>query len=136
MGVKLNPPIVDSKSPAQVSLIGITIPFVMNKSVGWADFDSVVMILKTVQTNQQLAILECTRDSLYVKDGVYQAYFESNKNLPLLIGQYYKVQLAYKSAGVVGFYSGVTTFKFTSRPEVTIQQLDTSSSNIHFYNYR
>ena len=135
MGVKLNPPIVDNKSPAQVSLIGITIPFVMNKSVGWADFDSVVMILKTVQTNQQLAILECTRDSLYVKDGVYQAYFESNKNLPLLIGQYYKVQLAYKSAGVVGFYSGVTTFKFTSRPEVTIQQLDTSSSNIHFYNY-
>jgi hypothetical protein len=34
----LSPPIVENKSPAQITTTGISIPFLMNKTVGWEDF--------------------------------------------------------------------------------------------------
>jgi hypothetical protein len=39
--IRLNPPIVDNIIPAQVSKEKLTIPFMMNRSVGWADFDKI-----------------------------------------------------------------------------------------------
>lgn len=135
--MKLNPPVVENKSPAQTNVNGIMIPFQMNRSVGWADFTQVVALIKTVQTNSHVATLYCNKEALYVKNGVYQGSFSNGSALPFKIGQYYKVQLAYKGTdGVVGFYSSTTTFKFTSSPTVTIQNLTTGATpNIHKYDY-
>jgi hypothetical protein len=54
MADKLNPPVVESKTRAQCrgkdssSPILISIPFLMNKSVGWSQFDFIALELKTV----------------------------------------------------------------------------------------
>ena len=135
--MKLNPPVVENKSPAQTNLNGIMIPFQMNRSVGWADFTQVVALIKTVQTNSHVATLYCNKESLYVKNGVYQGSFSNGSALPFKVGQHYKVQLAYKGIdGAVGFYSSTTTFKFTSSPTVTIQNLTNGATpNIHKYDY-
>jgi hypothetical protein len=57
---------------------------------------------------------------------MYWGHFESNltdvdgnkKSLPLLVGQHYKIQIAYSYQGSIGFFSNVSTFKFTTDPTV------------------
>jgi hypothetical protein len=52
------------------------------------------------------------------------------------VGQYYKIQIAYKrTGGSIGFYSSAATFKFTSHPTLTIQGLDAEKENNHIFNY-
>lgn len=136
MGMRLNPPIVENKTIAQCNPNNLSIPFLMNRSVGWADFDSVNLVIKTVQSNTELLTLNCLQESLTLKDGKYWGAF-SNGNKPhnLQIGQYYKAQLAYVKNNEIGFYSTVTTFKFTAEPSVLIQKLDTRLTNIYSYTY-
>jgi hypothetical protein len=109
----------------------------MNKSVGWSDFDSMVLLIKTVQTNSTIGTLTCEKDHLYIKDGCYYASFLTTATVKskLKIGQYYKIQLAYKNGGTVGFYSTVATFKCTAKPRVEIKNLNLGEINIHTYTY-
>jgi hypothetical protein len=55
MDRKLNPPIIENIIPAQSNLYGIMVPFVMNKSVGMAEVKSIKALIKTVQTNTEIA---------------------------------------------------------------------------------
>ena len=139
METKLNPPVLDSKTIAQANAASFSIPFLMNKSVGWEDFDSVSLQIKTVQSNKELVTLTCERDSLLFNKGKYWGTFinlDENKQKLFQVGQHYKAQLAYVRNNNVGFYSTVTTFKFTSNPTaVKIQNLTDSGSNIHVYSY-
>jgi hypothetical protein len=48
MGIRLNPPIMENIIAAQTHLNQLTIPFSMNRSVGWEDFKAVQLIIKTV----------------------------------------------------------------------------------------
>ena len=137
----LSPPIVENKSPAQITSNGISIPFLMNKTVGWDNFEYIALILKTVQSSTQLAFLTCEKKSLVYKDGKYWGNFQytENNHPTLKIGQYYKVQLAYGNGDIedknIGFYSNTTSFKYTSEPIVYIQNLEVSNINRHLYNY-
>jgi hypothetical protein len=45
---KLNPPLIGSKTIAQKNADTLIISFLMNKSVGWSDFDEIVLMIKTV----------------------------------------------------------------------------------------
>ena len=135
---RLNPPMVENIIAAQTHLNQLTIPFSMNRSVGWEDFETVQLIVKTVQTNVVLATAECNKNSISKKDNIYQAIFVKDDNFPLQIGQYYKIQLAYiNKSNEIGFYSSAATFKFTSSPEVIIQGLDDTDNflNPHTYDY-
>jgi hypothetical protein len=58
----------------------------MNKSVGWADFSSIIAIVKTVQTNSLIATLECAKGSLYLKNGIYYANLSGTKTQKFKIG--------------------------------------------------
>jgi hypothetical protein len=52
------------------------------------------------------------------------------------VGQFYKVQIAYKSTtGVVGYYSSIAVIKYTSKPTLTINSLNTTDLNSHLYTY-
>ena len=135
MGNKLNPPVLDNKAIAQSNPYSISIPFLMNRSVGWADFDSVCLIIKTVQSNKILTTLSCAKESLVFKDGKYWGAFNNSNPQLFKVGQHYKAQMAYKAAGEIGFYSQVTTFKFTSKPTLSIQKLALDKPISHFYNY-
>lgn len=137
MGVKLNPPITDTQSPAQCDKTKITIPFRMNKSVSTVDFDKMSLMVKT--TSSSTVLFSCTTtNSPVLKNGYYEISFtinDSDQN-KLTEGQYYKAQIAYVGTDdVTGFYSNATVFKFTKEPTVTIKNLDTEQNNIHFYEY-
>lgn len=138
MGVKLNPPITNTQSPAQCDKTKITIPFRMNKSVSRADFDQMSLMVKT--TSSSIVLFSCTTTNLPVlKNGYYEISFPINTSYQnkLIEGQYYKAQIAYvsKTGGITGFYSNATVFKFTKEPTVTIKNLDAEQNNIHFYEY-
>lgn len=137
MEIMLNPPIVANKIIAQDNASNLKIPFLMNRSVGMKDFTHVIMIIKTVQSNTLLTAtpLECTQESLYLQDGNYWAVFNNPYANLLKVGQYYKIQLAYKNNNGIGFYSTVSTFKLTNTPSLTIEQLSIGSVNAHSYTY-
>lgn len=148
MGIKLNPPIVDSKTVAQDEIKGLKIPFLMNRSVGWGNFIALHLIVRSVQSNRDIITLRCDKEGIYIKNGCYWGTFRHYKtvggvqqiqDLPLKTGQTYKAQLAYISTdGIVetiGFFSKVTTFKFTHSPVVYIKNLETNVLNAHTYTY-
>lgn len=142
MAKKLPPPIVDNKLAAQTSTSEITVSFLMNNSVGWEDFDNMFLTLRAIQSNDQLLILNCTKDAIIYKDGKFWVTFTLNpsiegqgKDFNFQVGQYYKVQIAYSLGGIIGTYSDIATFKFTSVPQVTIQNLSEVMPTVHFYTY-
>ena len=58
-----------------------------------------------------------------------EAFFTINETL-LTIGQYYKIQLAYKDQNdEIGYYSSVGIIKYTSQPTVKIKPLNEGGSN-------
>ena len=137
--VKLAPPIIESKIAAQAESQGqqrIVVPFLMNRAVGWSQFYSVKILIKTVQSSNVVASYECKKDALIFKDGKYWATFTTGD--VFTVGQSYKFQLAYTSIDdnhLVGHYSSVATFKFTYAPVLTIRGLDAANLNTHIYNY-
>lgn len=140
---KLNPPVLDNKIIAQTNATSLSIPFLMNRSVGWGDFDFIALDIKTIQSNVSLltAPLYCLKNLLFFEKGSYWGTFaNSNENL-FKIGQYYKIQLAYgkgtpnTSTASFGFWSTVATFKFTESPTVAIEGLNRDMPNTHIYNY-
>ena len=144
MGNKLNPPIVDSKTVAQDDIGGLKIPFLMNRSVGWGNFEAMHLAVKSVQSNRDVVALRCEKEAIYFKNGCYWGIFKyyedgEQKDLPLKKGQTYKAQLAYISKDgeieTIGFFSRVTTFKFTHSPIVYIENLKTNLINSHTYTY-
>jgi hypothetical protein len=80
---KLNPPLIANKLNAQAG-DNIVIPFTMNKSVGLAQVDNLVILVKTVSTGAEVGTYTCNKGSLYFKDNYYYATFEG-------IGQYLQI---------------------------------------------
>lgn len=123
---KLYPPFIESKLPAFANVL--TIPFTMNRSVSIKDVVGVSAVIKTAQTGRQIGILTSTTPTYNATTGKYIASFAGVEDLPLQVGQYYKVQLAFISnnAGerVVGYYSSVGIIKKTSIPTLTIPTLE------------
>lgn len=121
MKTKLLPPFIDGKIAAQVGDV-LRIPYQHNKAVGINDFDSMSLKIKTISTNLDIAILEGD------KKGNFR--YAGNK---LIIGQYYKAQLAYVSEGETGVYSSVGVFKYTGLPKLFItsggQVFETNKKN-------
>ena len=113
----LYPPYIDAKLPAQVGN-DLIIPYQDNRGVAEGAGISLVLKIKTINTNREISILEVSE----IQDG--KAIFKINGQFSLSIGQYYKAQLAYKQGEVTGYFSTVGIFKYTSRPNLTINTND------------
>lgn len=132
---KLLPPTIESKLPAQIGDI-INIPFLHNRSVSPSQYSGMILKLKTISTNLEIASLE----------GDAYGNFKLTNNNILTVGQHYKAQIAYKSVeGVIGYFSTVGVFKYTKKPNLTISsngvELDASQRNVigsiiygHYFN--
>lgn len=136
--VKLNPPLIDGVIVAQKGDT-LRIPFQMNRSVAKGDVAKMKAIIKSVQTNAPIATVSCNVDQWYYKNNQWIASFPINQS-DFLIGQYYKVQLAYVNMDNEndndGFYSSVGTFKYTSQPSLIIKDLEGGIKiNTNIYNY-
>ena len=139
---KLNPPQIESKIPAFYGY-SLDIPFNITRAVSPADFNKISVIIKTVQNNVEK--LNCIVDTYYY-DSLAQTYhalidienyneLNSDKMFVPQIGQYYKIQLALvnKVDESIGYYSSVGVVKYTSKPQVEIQ--NKNDNYRHRYTY-
>lgn len=149
MSNKLYPPYVEGTLPAFVQGGMMVVPFQLNRAVNRDDFNSMSIILKTVQTNTIL----CDGNPRYAAtnieydntSGHWKAIFPVGDLVR--VGQYYKVQVAFANGhyvsgsqwtfdGEIGYYSDVSVVKCTSQPQIYIKNLtDQSASNTHRYEY-
>lgn len=115
---KLHPPFIEGKLPA-FTKNEFKIPLSMNKAVSQNEVKSINAIIKSVQTG----IVKATfTDGELTSDG-----YASFKNIDVsnfVLGQYYKVQIAYvDKTGEVGYYSSVGIIKYSAKPEISLEGL-------------
>lgn len=142
MASKLNPPILASKLPAFYGN-QLIVPFALNRAVGFNQFNAIKAIVKTVSTNTKQAELIAGYDRETGKDygriwydtasRSYRVLFELQSNEGLnyfkpVIGQYYKIQIAFINAAPVtespiGYYSSAGVIKYSAEPTIYIEGL-------------
>ena len=136
---KLYPPQIGGTIPAfyedylsDGSLKPLTIPFIMNKTVSKSEITGFSLMIKTVANSKYIGTVEIVNTATdkmppwnFTKG---EAYFNIPLNgviwRSLHIGQYYKVQLAYLDKnGNTGYYSSVGIMKFTTKPDVNVENM-------------
>lgn len=125
---KLYPPYIEGSIPAFYGT-SLTVPFSMNRSVGRQEVSGITLKVKTVQSNSFLFEIP----SGVIKWGGTNPYvvFDLGKYIEKLnAGQFYKIQIAYvDNSNVPGYYSTVGVVKYTDRPSITLEGLDTLRIN-------
>ena len=131
----LMPPIIEGILPAFYGNT-ITVPFQMNRAVGWSEIAGFELKLKTVQNSKYLLQLSTPKDNADEHNLTVTFNISDADKEKLYVGQFYKIQIAYKDAqGIVGHYSSVGTAKYTTKPKVEILNLDSVINNNHDYSY-
>ena len=142
MSRKLYPPKIEGSIPAFYGN-KIKIPFIMNKTVGQSEVGGFILLIKTAHSNKTLGYLETKNQLGQVPNwnftqGIVNFDLDtdsspSNLKSQLKIGSYYKVQLAYfySDLETIGYYSTVGVIKYTSRPEVSVSNLDFLKINMN-----
>lgn len=130
---KLYPPILEGTLPAFYGT-ELVVPFSMNKTVSASEVQSILIKIKTVQSNNLLFSAETVNFTL--SSSGCEAHFIIEGEDHLNIGQYYKVQIAYKDTNnIIGYYSTVGVVKYTAEPIVEIEGLTKSNSETNFHKY-
>ena len=144
MGRKLYPPYIDGKIPAFCGAT-LRVPFRHNRAVSSLQYSKMSCKVKTVSTNEWKWTLESDFIGQDPTDGNWYVDFKLDIENPLtpgktyaeilIVGLYYKIQLAYVDTdGVVGYFSDVGVVKYTAKPTVRIENL-TAGTNNSRYNY-
>lgn len=130
---KLLPPYVDGKLPAQSDIACLKIPYRLNRAVGINDFDSVVIKIKDLNTNEDVSAGYSYNSDSSVKGSVavftFEQPFGSQIECKLEYGKHYKVQLAFKKSLEEGYYSTVGVFKLGTPGVSVIVNLISSITN-------
>lgn len=124
---KLPPPIIEGTLPAFYGT-ELTVSFVMNKAVSINEFDSFEVKIKSALNNVLIKT-----ETVILQQDLNKVIF--NISADLVIGRYYKIQMAYRSGDIVGYYSDIGIAKYTTEPEVFIENLNKDTINPHAYNY-
>ena len=109
---KAFPPIIESRLPAQKGNT-LSIPFQHSPAVS-SEVSGINVKIKQITTNNIVATIDGIIDNSV-------AVFNIDAALnPLIVGQHYKAQLAYKDDQTYGYYSTVGVFKYTGEPSVAM----------------
>lgn len=132
---RLAPPIIEGTIPAFCNDAEgkaiIKVPFAMNRGVSIANVDSFSLKIKTIASSTYLGTFTTPKEDY--EDGILE--FDLS-GLSLNEGQFYKIQVAYNdNTGDVGYYSAVSTVKYTTRPEIKILDLELGQANQHLHQY-
>ena len=142
MATRLYPPAIAGTLPAFCGTDTLSVPFSMNRAVGASEVAGFSLKIKTV-SGVAVDILRYPADP-DVKLSKEQAQDIADNmsvdfdisNVEFSIGQHYKIQLAYiDTNNVVGIYSTVGVIKYTSAPDVYIENLRFGHINQHNYSY-
>ena len=150
---KLNPPGISGTLPSFHSKNGtvtLTVPFFMNQTVSAVDVNGFSLRVKSTTTDSILGIFDFYGDSLQNRSAVQQDIIPSQEvsfditsiKSKLIVGQYYKIQIAYirvgdvdlYAKGEIGYYSSLGIAKYTSQPTVSISGM-TSGGNFNTGSY-
>lgn len=138
---KLYPPVIEGTLPA-FSGTELSVPFSMNRAVSDTEVYGFIIKVKNVYNNITVGEFKYTVDAA---EGVPAAAVfnisEAKDNFH--VGEYYKIQMAYlwkNSSDVhndkyVGYYSTVGVIKYTTKPTVTIANMNENDANAYYYNY-
>lgn len=131
---KLYPPVVEGKLPAFTGAT-LVVPFSMNRAVGTADVRALQVQVKYI--NRDDILFTKTSTSHNCNLNCYASFtLTTAERQKLKVGQFYRIQLAYvDSEAAIGYYSSVGVAKYTTRPTVKINNLETTTSNRHCYEY-
>lgn len=121
------PPYIEGIIPAFSGDI-IKIPYEMNAAVGRGEYSGFNLRIKDPYTNSEIK----TTSNLIMPEN------EENENIlffdvkdgNLIVGQYYKVQIAYENGAGIGAYSTVGVVKYTKAGSATIKGLEQNSTNL------
>lgn len=136
---KLYPPYIEGSLPAfclnEEGTGVMPVPFAYNKAVSKLEVKSIIGKFKTIQNDVLLGsvpgvIVTDSQGNSFADFYVHEFKIGDIDELKLEIGQYYKVQLAFVDINnIEGYFSTVGVIKFTSLPEVTIDNLDLNFIN-------
>lgn len=131
---KLYPPVISGTIPAFYGTV-LTVPFSMNRAVSATEIKGYSLKIKTV-TGRTLLTKEVSTSAI-TEDGIKFSFSNRDLNsLNLVVGQYYKIQLAYKDqADITGYYSTIGVVKYTAKPKVLIENLKYNDLNSNLYHY-
>lgn len=143
---KLYPPTINGTLPAFYGekngngavVARITVPFSMNRAVSSSEIGGFSLKIKTVQSNTLLAIVSSDGEDISNVLSNRKVSFTLQEGIlaKIKIGQFLKVQLAYKSkdeGNTVGYYSTVGIIKYTSKPIVYIEDFKDNQSRIETF---
>lgn len=150
MATRLYPPAIAGTLPAFCGTDTLSVPFSMNRAVSATEVLGFKLKIKTVSgawvdeltvkyvdptgANKDEKRIEWARgiiDSMKVDFPL-----AGRSGMEFNIGQHYKVQLAYIGLDdTVGIYSSVGVIKYTSTPDVYIENLEFGHINQHNYSY-
>lgn len=134
---KLYPPYINGTIPAFYYTKGtaktsIAVPFTMNRAVAAGEVAGFALKIKTINGDVKDVLYNYNVNTITTSN----ASVTFSTSSTFLVGQYYKVQLAYiDSAGVIGYYSTVGIIKCTTKPVVEIEGLTFGQANTHNYSY-
>lgn len=137
---KLFPPILEGTIPAFYSesgIVKITIPFSMNRAVSAAQVKGLALKIKTAQSSSYIYTIQTESNLNFdLENSPWAEFSIKDINNKLKVGQFYKFQLAYlDTTGEIGYYSTVTTGKYTTKPLLFINDLNKDLINSHEYEY-
>lgn len=144
---KLYAPLISARLPAfyqddDDNLI-FYVPYEENRAVSPLDYSTIIMRLKTVQND-----VVCFSSSNFIRSAenpnvlIYtigkEVYQESEQIWRVNLGQFYQLQLAYVNTQTnqIGYYSSVGMTKFSSMPDVGIENMSSISINDNLYTYK
>lgn len=110
----LYPPYIEGNLPAQTGDT-IRIPFEHNRAVGKDDYTGFRLLIKTIATDKQIAVLDAYATDTYKNEKYVEFKLDSALQKKLKKGLYYKAQLAYRD-GIYSFSgSGESVEKHSAR---------------------
>lgn len=149
---KLYPPNIEGTIPAFYTYgkTLLKIPFSMNPAVSNDEVAGFALKIKSVNDNSLIYTTRKTLSELgasnynldrncYVTFNISSLY----NNKTIIVGNFYKIQIAYLSLEVSGstrqiqegYYSTVGITKYSSKPTVSIAGLSSNKTNVHQYTY-
>lgn len=110
----------------------LTLPLYSNPSVAEGDFNQIAILIKTVSTGEVKETLIVDLDeNIRFNDIIVINTFTAS----YMVGQYYKLQMAYVNNNEVGYYSSVGIFKCTAQPKVSIKDLIPNKLNYNAHSF-
>lgn len=121
------PPAISGRMPPMQKTadgIQISVPFTNNRTISLGSVTGLKLIIKTVPNNILLTPTALSCDDVYSEIANFTISSTEDLYDKMLIGNTYKIQLAYYEGDTVGYYSTPGLVKLTGSPIAAIDGLD------------